>query len=114
MTKDEKIKQKEAKAAMKRRFEVDRKIARELALEETVTFHAKSIEKIFRKEMPKGINLNVRMELSAPDGHVFSSCECGSVNGKMGTQIEVVTTAILDALLDKYNMNYIIEHHSEC
>ena len=54
------------------------------------------------------------MELSAPDGHIFSTCESWSTDGKMGVQVEEVTTAILRELLDKYNMNYIIEHHSEC
>lgn len=108
MTKEEKIRQKEAKASLKRRLEIEREIAREAALEETVAFHAKSIEKILRKEMPKGWKLKVFMEIL--DGNDKRFCSMGIGPGRITGQIEDSSRFILSSLLDKRNVNYHIQN----
>lgn len=108
MTKEEKIKQKEEKKALNRLFKIDRQIAHDLALEETVAFHAKSIEKILRKEMPKGWKMKMTVELLDSNDNPFCCQEIG--HGRITCQIESSARFVLSELLDKHNINYHIQN----
>lgn len=108
MTKEEKIRQQEAKASMKQRLEIERKIAREAALEETLAYHAHAIEKILGKEMPKGWKMKVSMEILDGNDKPFCSQEIGP--GRIAGQIETPSRFILSELLDKHNVNYHIQN----
>lgn len=108
MTKEEKIRQQEAKASMKQRLEIERKIAREAALEETLAYHAHAIEKILGKEMPKGWKMKMTVELL--DGNDKSFCRQEIGPGRITCQIESSARFVLSELLDKHNINYHIQN----
>lgn len=108
MTKEEKIKQKVEKEVQKRLFKINRQIAHEAVLEETVAFHAKSIEKILSKEMPNGWKMKVAMEILDSNDKPF--CRHEMAPGRITCQIESPVRFVLSELLDKHNINYHIQN----
>lgn len=104
MTKLEKNYQKVANQIFQKTLKENRQRAKKFAyereLEETVLFHAKCIEKIYRKELPKDwklkINIQILDECDAPRCSAESVAPKGGLHG----QIEQVTSTIIRELLD--------------
>jgi len=112
MTKLEKTNQKVANKIFHETLKENRKRAKKFAqereLEETVLFHAKCIEKIYRRELPKNWKLKVTIQVLDEQDTQFCSSEAVAPKGGIHGQIEQVTTDILRELLDKDNLNFHI------
>ena len=107
MTKAEKIQEKVFKQALNEREKMAKQRIREAELEETVLFHAKRIEKILQKEMPKGWHLELTWDLKDAKDETFTKVITQSKNSG---QIPIGAAHILAELLDKNNINYHIQN----
>lgn len=104
MTKLEKNYQKVANQIFQKTLKENRQRAKKFAyereLEETVLFHAKCIEKIYRKELPKNWKLKVNIQILDEQDTQLCSSESVAPKGGLHGQIGQVTSAIIRELLD--------------
>lgn len=104
MTKLEKLHQKVANQIFQKTLKENRQRAKKFAyereLEETVLFHAKCIEKIYRKELPKNWKLKVNIQILDEQNTPRCSAESVAPQGGLHGQIELVTSDIIRELLD--------------
>lgn len=104
MTQSEKLHQEVANQNSQKTLKENRQRAKKLAyeseLEETVLFHAKCIEKIYRKELPKNWKLKVNIQILDEQNAQFCSSESVAPKGGLHGQIEQVTSAVIRELLN--------------